>query len=343
MMIHQKKRPTIKDVARQAGVSIATVSHVLNQTHYVSEELRLRVKKAIKELNYRPNYVGRCLRKGKSGTIALIMPDIGDPFFPEVTRGVEDFFGKRGYNLFLCNTDEDSSKEQLYLETIESRQVDGIIIAPAISQENTTVSTLEEMEKPVVIIDRPLSSVNFDQVFSDNVGGGYKATNHLLRLGHRRIGIILQRPKTITIIDRLKGYKSALAEYGIEIDESLTAEGRFGVEGGYEAAELLLKKSDVSAIFCTNDSMTLGTMLLLKDKGIKCPQELSIVGFDEPPWARAFTPTLPTVAQQTYRIGYEAAHLLWSKLSSRSEKKKIQKIRLDTFLQIRESSRRLKS
>lgn len=339
MIIHRKERPTVKEVARHAGVSIATVSHVLNQTHYVSEELRLEVENAIRELDYKLNYVGRCLRKGKSGTVALIVPDIADPFFPEVTRGVEDFLAKHGNNLFLCNTDEDPSKERLYLETIESRQVDGVIIAPAISQRDTIINTLKQVKKPTVIVDRPLRGANFDQVFSDNVGGAYKVTNHLLQLGHRRIGIILQRPKTITIIDRLKGYRRALREDGIEIDEGLIAEGHFGVEGGYEAAELLLKKSDISAIFCTNDSMTLGTMLLLKDKGIKCPQSLSIVGFDDPFWARAFTPTLTTVAQQTYRMGYEAAQLLWAKLSSGSQKKKIQKIKLDTFLRIRESSR----
>lgn len=337
-MIKEKKRSTIIDVARHAGVSIATVSHVLNQTHYVSKELRLRVKKAIRELNYRPNYIGRCLRKGKSGTVALIVPDIADPFFPEVTRGVEDFLGEHAYNLFLCNTDENPSKELLYLEIIESRQVDGIIIAPTISQKDT-ISTLEKIRKPVVIIDRGLSGVNFDQVFSDNVGGAYKAINHLLHLGHRRIGIIVPRSKIITIVDRLKGYKIALEEYGVKMDEDLISEGCFGIKGGYEATKTLLKKnSDISAILSTNDSMTLGAMLLLKEKSIKCPEDLSIVSFDDPPWTRAFTPTLTVVAQQTYQMGCEAARLLWSKLSSKSEKKEVRKIKLDTSLRIREST-----
>ena len=338
-MIEERKRPTIWEVARCARVSIATVSHVLNRSHHVSRELCLRVEEAIGQLDYQPNHIGRCLRKGNSGTVALIVADIRDPFFPEIIRGVEDFFGRHRYGLFLCNTDEDPSKEKLCLRDLESRQVDGVIIAPAIGQHDIA-TILKRIKTPSVIIDRELSDVYSDQIFSDNIGGGYQATAHLLSLGHKIIGLILPNSKIASIEDRVMGYQMALEKYGVDLDKNIICKGEFGIEGGYKAAKTLLRTNpEVSAIFSTNDSMTLGVMLLLKDEGIKCPKQLSIVGFDDPPWARAFSPTLTVVTQQTYQMGYEGANLLWQRLSSKSRIKEPRKIKLETFLRIGESTR----
>ena len=181
--------------------------------------------------------------------------------------------------------------------------------------------------------------MSFDQVLSDNYGGVYEATRHLLDLGHRKIGVIIPIFSVITILDRLEGYRVALKKYGIEMGEHLISQGPLRVEGGYQAAKVLFEDNpDVSAILSTHEAMTLGVMLYLKEKEIACPMDISVVSFDDPPWARAFTPTLTVVVQQAYRMGNEAAHLLWSKLFPGTERKQIRKIKLDTYLQVREST-----
>jgi len=329
--------PTIKDVAKLAGVSATTVSHVINNTRFVSEELRQKVVKAIEELGYRPNFVGRSLRHGKSYSIALLISNITNPFFPQVARGVKDKAFEQGYSVVFCGTDENPQEEAMYLELLSSRRMDGLIVAPT-REWKKNLKPLVEQGLPLVVIDRRVN-LPVDQVYSDNTQGAYQATKHLLELGHRRIGIILGMPGVASIADRLAGYKEALQDYKIKIDESIIVEGGLRVEDGYKAAGGLLKEG-VSAIFSTNNLMTLGLLHYLRDRNIKCPEEVSIVGFDDPDWAIAFAPKLTVVAQQPYKMGYTAAQLLFERINQQRQEPK--KIILDTSLIIRESTAPLK-
>jgi LacI family transcriptional regulator len=330
---------TIKDVAERAGVSIATVSNVVNGSRFVSDDLAEKVRHAIKELGYQPNPLGRALRKGRSYTIALILPDHSNPFFLQVARGVDEQARRREYGLITCNTDEDPDLETFYVSSLLKRKVDGFVVAPT-HRGAETLKPLIEHGAPLVVVDRCIAGMKVDEVFSDNEGGAYDATAYLVGLGHRSIGLIAGIPGVSSIEDRVAGYRRALIEHDLPVDESLMAQGCSQIKEGASSAEALLGKRGITAIFSTNNMMTLGALQCFKKLGVRCPDDVSLIGFDDSEWASAFTPSLTVVAQQSYEMGYSAGDLLFEAIGRGKETHSTRAIKLQTVLIPRESTAR---
>ncbi|HKG92879.1 MAG TPA: LacI family DNA-binding transcriptional regulator [Gemmatimonadaceae bacterium] len=302
----------LKDVARVAGVSVSTVSRVLTASPLVNEATRERVQRAMDELQYRPNRVARRLRRdtANASLIGLIVPDIQNPFFAELVRGVESVAQRHGYMVFLGNSDEDESQERRYLELMRAESVDGVIL-PASSDIAQTVVELARDGIPVVCVDRRLPRAGLDTVIADNVHGAQVATDHLLRVGHRRIGFIGGRPELSTSQERLQGYRQALQEHGLELDRSLVREGDSRQESGRRMAkELLEMESPPGALLVGNNLMTLGALEAIHSLGLRIPEDVAIVGYDDVPWALALNPPLTAIRQPSYEIGQRAAELL---------------------------------
>jgi LacI family transcriptional regulator len=325
-------RVTIKDVAVKAGVSTATVSHVINGTRFVQEETRQKVLAAIEALHYHPSFIARGLATNSTQTIGLIISDITNPFFMAVARGVEDVINEHGYHTIFCNTDEDPAREDEYLRLLSARQIDGLIISPTGSQNDRLVR-MAHTGVPIVLLDREAPGLELPLVGVDNEDGAYQATRYLIELGHRRIGLIMG-PETIsTLKARLKGYQRAFNEAGLALDEQLIARADprfYGTQTqppdltllrgagsnaltptAYHALHGVLDLPEPpSAIFVANNQMTLGVLYALKERGLACPGEISLISFDDHDWAPLFSPPLTVVRQPVYRLGQLAARLL---------------------------------
>lgn len=328
---------TMKDVARLADVSVTTVSHVINGTRYVSPELKERVNTAIEELNYHPDPLAQGLSKGKSQTMALMVSDITNPFFPQVARGAEVCTSSKDFSLILSNTDEDPTQEAHNLSLFQSKRVDGFIISPTSEWENNLQQLLDN-GIPTVVIDRKLPA-EVDQVYSDNLKGGYEATQHLIEQGHENIGIILEFGDLPSFTDRLKGYKKALRDNGIKVQEDYIKRSGLEIEGAYASVQSLIDNyPELTAIFSTNDLITEGVLRFFKDHEIKCPRDIALVGFDDPEWAASFNPGITSVAQQPHEMGYKAAKLLFEQIEGQIESREPKSIELNINLKIRESS-----
>ncbi|SMB93451.1 transcriptional regulator, LacI family [Thermanaeromonas toyohensis ToBE] len=301
-------------MAKRAKVGISTVSRVLNNSGYVSPKTRERVLKAIEELNFEPNYLAKSLSSGKTRTIALILPDITNPFFPAIARGVEDAVKRKEYHVILCNTDGDSQQEALHAKALREKAVDGLIFT-ASSKNNKHVLELVEVGIPVVLIDRRVEGNNLDAVLVDNVAGAYEATKYLIGLGHKYIGFIAG-PDVTTALERQEGYCRALKEAGIEVKEKLIQPGNFRYESGYTGALNLLEYG-VTAILAANDLMALGAMRAIEEKGLRIPQDIAVVGFDDIPLASLVKPALTTVNQPAYQMGALAAEILLERIEGK--------------------------
>lgn len=316
---------TIRDVAAEARVSIATVSKILNNPGYGSAETRARVMAAIKRLGYRPNSIARSMIKGKTGMIALVIPDVRNPFFTSVARGVEDVANKYDYRVILCNTDENPLKEKNYLDVLRTKIVDGVIIAVASEQERH-LKGIDLDELPFVFIDRECPGIPADTVVVDNKDGAYKAVSHLISLGHTRIGLIAGKRDTLTGRDRVRGYVDAHGDNGLVVDQQLIKDGGFTIDGGYQATRAILAlERRPTALFVSNNAMTIGCLKALSEAGIRIPEEISIVGFDDSDWAAFFTPPLSVVEQPTYTMGTLAGEILFQRMtgSGSSERKMV--------------------
>ena len=306
---------TIRDVAARAGVSSTTVSHVINKTRPVSDILRTRVEAAMAELGFQPNALARSLRRKRTHTLGMIVPDSANPFFAEVGRGIEDTSFASGYSIILCNSDGDRNRELLYLDLLVQKQVDGVLLVPT-GNHAELAAHLRTRNIPVVVIDRDVSDAPIDRAYIDNVAGGCVATRHLLDLGHRRIGYIGGPPHLSPVPGRGAGYLRALEEAGIPIDDRLIVAGSFQDVGGYEGTQSLLALPDrPTAIFAGNDLMAIGALAAARDANIAVPAELSIVGFDDIHLAGYINPPLTTIAQPKYELGVIAAELLLARLS----------------------------
>ncbi|MGW4798833.1 LacI family DNA-binding transcriptional regulator [Nonomuraea sp. NPDC004297] len=304
--------PTIYDVAREAGVSAATVSRVLNGRLTVDPERVARVLTAVRELGYRPNAVARNLRRSRTTLWAVIISDIGNPFFTATVRGIEDVAQQAGYSVVLCNSDENPAKEETYVAAALSEQMAGIIIAS--SGSTKAARTLLGSPVPVVAIDRELPRGAVDTVVVDNEAAARAATRHLLDAGYSRIACVTG-PEGVSTADlRLRGYTSALAGA-----EPVVVRTDFREQGGYDAmAGLLSCAARPDAVFVANNLMTVGALRCLADRGVEVPGELGLVGFDETPWADLVRPSLTTVAQPTYELGRMAARLLVDRIAAPS-------------------------
>lgn len=309
---------------------MATASRALNASGYVSGDARKRVLAAARQLDYHPNVNARSLTSRKTFTIALVLPDVTNPFFPAVARGVEDTANSNGYSVILCNTDGSPRKEAEYLRMLRSRRVDGIVFTTS-ELTGSRLSGVVERSTAVVVVDRDVGE-SYDIVKADNVKGAIQATQHLISLGHTRIAFISGPMKVATAVERLQGYRDALVRAGIPFDQSLVAEGDFRQEGGAAAMRQLLEKTRSSgeapaprgggrlgvgftAVFAANDLMAVGALTVLEAEGVAVPGQVALVGYDDIALASVTRPRLTTVAQPKYEMGVIAAEMLFRRMS----------------------------
>src|SRR5688500_459125 len=303
---------SLQEVARRAKVSIATVSRVLNKSDKVVPETRAAVEQALLDLGYRPNRVARRLRmnSGRAHLVGLIIPDIQNPFYAEIARGVEDAAYAHQYALILCNSDENLEKERFYLDVMRDESVDGLVLPP-FDETDLAVVEMVESGMPVVCVDRSLAKVKTDLVEVDNYQGALEAVNHLTEKGHERIGLIEGRAHVSTSRERRRGYLDALAAHGITARKEHMRAGDFKQESGRVLAnELLALRKPPTALFVCNNLMTVGALAAIHQRGLKVPQEIALVGFDDLPWAEALDPPPTVVRQPAYDVGRQAMELL---------------------------------
>lgn len=301
----------IKDVALQAGVSVTTVSHVINGTRFVSELARKRVEEAVRNLGYVPSAVARSLKHNATRTFGMVIPNNSNPYFAEIVRGVEDKCFTAGYNVILCNSDDNPERQASYLRVLAEKRIDGLAIVSS-GSEAVVRATLGDTHTPLVLLDRDISGMrNCDLVAVNHTVGGFLATRHLLDLGHPRVACISGPAGLSPSTQRRAGWKQALEEASIERRENDLVRGDFTARSGYLAMQILLKrKPRPSAVFVCNDLMALGALSAAQDAGIAVPHEVSIVGFDDIELAAFSSPQLTTVAQPKQIIGRLAAEML---------------------------------
>lgn len=329
--------PTIKDVAHLAGVAPITVSRVINNTDYIREDTRQRVLRAIDQLGYVPNKVARSLRSRQTGMLALVVSDITNPFFTTVARGVEDAASAAGFNLILCNTDESEAKQEIYLQLLLERRVDGILLVPARSAVEP-VQMIQKMDIPVVVLDRKLPGAQADVVRCDSEDGAYRLTRLLLRHGHRRIAMLSGPLDVSTAVDRVKGYQQAMAEGGLLTGNQMILYGEFTPESGYEMAQAALaSQQPPTALFAGNNFIAIGALKALRDYNLSVPDDIAVVGFDDLPPAIVVDPILTAAAQPAYAMGRTGAELLLARLAE-VEKTEYQEIILPVEIIQRHSS-----
>ena len=298
---------TMKDVAARSGVSTATVSHIINNTRPVSDELRERVLAAIRELDYRPYGLARSLRRRTSRTVGVLVPDNTNPYFAEMARLLEDHFFAQGYNVIICNTEQDPSKEEVYLDLLLEKAVDGIVFVST-GNDPEAIDKLNRGTTPCVLVDRDIDSLAVDRVLSDNLAGAYEATRYLLELGHRRVACISGPQGLASTTDRLRGYQRAMAEAGLA---ERVVHGDFQIESGRAALVELMSSGDrPTAVFSSNDLMALGAINAAAAAGIRIPDELSVVGFDDIAFAAYAVPPLTTVRQAKEEIAMRTVQTL---------------------------------
>jgi LacI family transcriptional regulator len=308
--------PTIRDVAEKAGVATMTVSRVINDSGYVSDETRAKVESAIRELGYVPNMLGPSLRFNQTYTLALVVTDITNPFWTTVTRGVEDAAHERGYSVILCNTDESPEKQAQYLNMLLKRRIDGILLAPACSLPDS-VRLIQQQGSVVVVIDRTVPDVEVDIIRGDSIEGAYQLTKHLLDLGHRRI-VILTGPQDVsTSSERVTGYRRAITEAGLQLLEDAVYWGSYTGQSGFTMARLALSaKPCPTAIFAANNFIANGALKAIREMGLRIPEDVSVVSFDDFPEMIYADPFLTAATQPTYDMGYQATQILLDRLSN---------------------------
>ncbi len=328
---------TIRDVAKRAGVSTMTVSRVINNSGYISQDARERVERAISELDYMPNALARSLRFKQTKTIALMLADITNPFFTTLARGVADMAEEHGFSVLFCNTDESKTKELDYLTIFLQKQVDGVLLVPA-SETGEAVALLAARGVPVVTLDRRVQGEAVDLVRCNSEQGGYNLIRHLIELGHTRIAAISGPRNVSTAQDRVTGYRRALAEAGIAIDERLICYGDYTEAGGYRLAhEMIRMQPRPTALFTANNFLAFGAYRAVREVGMKIPDQLSMVTFDDLPAMLILEPFLTVVAQPAYEIGHQAMALLLKRLSGEGPAS-AQEIVLPTTLIVNKSS-----
>ncbi|TDV53436.1 LacI family transcriptional regulator [Pseudomonas helmanticensis] len=306
---------TIKDVAALAGISYTTVSHVVNNTRPVSQEVRLKVEAAIKSLDYVPSAVARSLKAKTTATIGLLVPNSLNPYFAELARGIEDYCERNGYCVILCNSDDNPDKQRSYLRVLLEKRIDGLIVASA-GGDSGLAQGLAGVKTPMVIVDRGLDGVDADLVRIDHEYGAYLATRHLLELGHRDIATIGGPASTSVAQMRLAGYCRALKEAGVEVRQERMLESDFTSTGGYNAAATLLESNPPSAIFAGNDMIGIGVLRAAAERNVRVPSELSVIGFDDIQMSRYVYPALTTVGQSILQLGEMAAEVLLRRIAS---------------------------
>jgi LacI family transcriptional regulator len=328
---------TIRDVARQAQVSTATVSATLNNTAYVSPDLKARVLAAVEQLGYAPSGIAKSLKTGKTRLLALVVADVSNPFFTGLIDAVESAAYDWGYALILCNSDEKFERERNHLSLARTQRCDGMILAPTGDIEDYRAAGMRAFSAPTVLIDRVLDSWNVDSVTLDNVSAAMQATNYILDLGHRRIGTISGPPHVSTGGDRLAGFKKALAAQNVPLDSAHVRSGDFREDSAFAVTREMLSRPDrPTALYVANNLMLVGVMRAVAEAGLVCPADISIVSTDDFSWATAFRPRLTTVRQPVREMGAEAVRLLVERIERGTEEPCKRLVLLPTLI-VRES------
>ncbi|ASU23680.1 transcriptional repressor PurR [Vibrio qinghaiensis] len=327
---------TMKDIARLAGVSTSTVSHVINKSRYVSDEIAVRVNKAAQDLNYAPSALARSLKMNRTRTIGMLVTTSTNPFFGEVVKGVERSCYHKGYNLILCNTEGDSQRMQASINTLLQKRVDGLLLMCS-TLEGERIDVFERYpDIPVVVMDWGPMLFPSDKIQDNSLRGGYIAANYLIECGHKEIGCITGPLIRHQAQMRYEGYKRAVLEAGLDIHPNWIVESDFECEGGYEAFNKMLAKGPLpSAIFVSNDMMAMGVINAANEKGIRIPEDLSLMGYDDIHIARFMSPALTTIHQPKYRLGKAAVDTLLARLENEALEPQI--VQLEPTLAVRKS------
>lgn len=308
---------TIADVARRAGVSKMTVSRVINDSGYISQETRERVEHAIVELGYIPNALARSLRFKQTRTIALILTDITNPFFTTLARGVEDVASEQGFSVIFCNTDESEKEQAKYVNVLLQKQVDGLLLVPTSSTADAIIS-IREQGLPFVLLDRYIPGTPLDSVRGDSVQGAYALMQYVLSLGHRRIAVLSGPAEVTTSVDRVAGALRALCDAGLGAEATQIYYGPYSLEGGYAMAmQALAVTPRPTALYAMNNFIAVSALRAAREAGLRVPEDLSIVTFDDLPAAFAAEPFLTVAEQPAYEMGQRATALLLDRLSNK--------------------------
>ena len=305
---------TIKEVAKSAGVSVGTVSNVLNGLDTVSEANREKVEDAIKSLNFRPNKIAASLSKKRTGNIGVILPDISSPFYSDLIKGISETFENNGYNIFLSGSNDNIEKETKLINDLMAQWVDGIIIVPVYARE-TEPSILAECNVPVVLVNREIKGLNLDIVVFNNFAGAYEATNYLIANNHKKIAILSGPKYSRSFEDRFLGWKEAMEEHGL-YDESLVFADEYSVESGYRAMKKAFGRlKEIDAVFASSDLIALGAISAIRESGLKIPDEISITGFGDIYLSKYLEPSLTTIKRPFYNIGKTAVSMLMERMT----------------------------
>jgi DNA-binding LacI/PurR family transcriptional regulator len=328
---------TQKDVAKLANVSIATVSRYINKVGFISPEVKKRIQDSIDQLEYKPNLLARSLKLKKSHIIGLIFPDIDNPFFIELIKNVENVAHSLGYNVILCNTQNDLEEEKIYIEMLTGKMVDGYIIIPSISDSPEVYDVLKG--EKVVFVDRTCGLDNEPSILLDNHFGVSSAVDYLVSLGHRRIGSVHVPTNVTTGLERYNSFLEVCSYHGIDVEEDIIKKADFSIESSYcKTMELLDLDKPPTAIMTMSGLTTIGALKAIREKKLNIPNDISIIGFDEFEYIPLFDPPITTVVQPVSEFGNEAMKILLRLLEKKSVKKK--KIFLKPELVIRQSCKK---
>jgi LacI family transcriptional regulator len=311
----------------------------MNESRFVAAETKARVLAAIAELNYRRDGIARSLRRSQTGTIGAIISDITNPFFADLVKGVDHVVHNLPdrVNVILCNTEEDPVKELLYLDVLMEKRIDGLIVAPAGDNEEY-FGGLVERSFPLVLVDRALPTVDADTVLVDNFSAATEVVRHLIDRGHRRIAVLRATLHATSIAERIHGYRRAMSDAGVAATPELIVESASDIDAAHVAGRRILDLDPLpDAVFCTNNFMTLGMMRALHERGLRCPEDVAIAGFDDFQWADSYRPRITAVAQPGFEMGQEAARLLVGRIQKTLDGPAIHRT-LGTSLIVRESS-----
>jgi LacI family transcriptional regulator len=312
---------TISDVARLSGVSSMTVSRVINGSERVSPETRRRVEQAIAELGYVPSRLARGLIRQKTGTLALIVPDMANPFFTLIVRGAEDVARRADYRIILCDTRADLTLERDSVEEMLAHRVDGVAIAPVSDRSRAHLRRLARFGVPFVLIDRTIPGVDSDVIVGDSVGGARRLVEHLISLGHRRIGLIVESDEVSTARDRRRGYEDGLHAAGIPVDPTLIVRATVDPSGGFDGMRRLLDLDEApTAVFTVNNLVALGAIEAIRAQGLEVPDDVALVCFDDIEYASRLYPFLTVMAQPAETLGTLGTQLLLERIEGRAPK-----------------------
>jgi DNA-binding LacI/PurR family transcriptional regulator len=327
-------KPTIHSVAQEAGVSISTVSKVIHNTGSISEQTRKKVFQAMNKLNYHPDVAAASLRGKKTKVIGLLVPDISNPFYAEVARSIEDRSRELGFNVMMCNTDNDAEKEKEYLSLLTRQRIDGIVVASAFRSTDLLEGLLEK-GIPIALIASEIPKLSIDTVTVDDYKGGYLATSYLLSLGHKRIAIIVENVRSN--IPRLEAFRDAMEEAELPILDGYIIKTEAMIQKGYEGARQLLSLQErPTAIFACNDLLAAGVIQAAKEMGFNIPEDVSVIGFDNTVLSTTTSPMLTTVAQPVKEMGAKVIDLLTKEMQTSKPYK--ERLLLSPELMIRQST-----